>query len=87
MDLVRNKALMKSFIESQLAYFVWMCCNQASINCINYLLEHTLLHGKQSTFEQFPEKDSSARICLRNLRILATELHGAKEILAAFNNV
>ena len=63
-----------------------MCCDKTSDNRINHLQERairTVYNKNVSTFEKLPEKDNSAAIHVRNLRILATELYKTKENLAA----
>ena len=69
---------MKSFIETQFAYYplVWMCCNKTSDNHINHLhgrALRTVYNDNVSTFEKILEKDNSVTIQVRNLRILSTE--------------
>ena len=88
MSLERRRVLMKSFIESQFAYcpLVWMCCDGTSDNRINHLLESALrsvYNDNVSKFEKLLEKDNSVKIHVRNLTILAKELHKTKENLAA----
>ena len=88
MSLKSRGVLMKSFIESQFAYcpLVWMCCDKASDNCINHLRERalrTVYNDNVSTLEKLLEKDSSVKIHVRKLRILATELYKTKKNLAA----
>ena len=76
MSLERRRVLMKSFIESQFAYcpLVWVCCDKTSDNRINHLHKRaprTVYNDNVSTFEKLLEKDNSAAIRVRNLRILA----------------
>ena len=79
---------MKTFIEPQFANcpLVWMCCDKTSDNRINHLHERalrTVYNDNVSTFKKLLEKDNSGTIHVRNLRIVATELHKTKENLAA----
>ena len=63
-----------------------MCCDKTSDNRINHLHELALrpvYNDNLLTFQKLLEKDHSATIHVRNLRILATELCKAKENLAA----
>ena len=85
-SLRRRGGLMKSFIESQFAYcpLVWMCCDKISDNHINHLHQRaTVYNDNVSTLEKLLEKDNCVTIYIRNLRILATELYGTRENLAA----
>ena len=67
---------MKAFIESQFAYcpLVWMFCSRSSNNPINHLHKRELrivCNDHSSTFEDLLEKDNSASIHHRNIRLLA----------------
>ena len=77
---------MKAFIESQFAYcpLVWMFCSRSSNNPINHLHKRELrivCNDHSSTFEDLLEKDNSASIHHRNIRLLAIQLYKAQLIL------
>ena len=60
-----------------------MCCDKASDNRINHLHKRAFKTAYTvSTFEKFQEKDNFVTVHVKNLRILATELHKTKENLA-----
>ena len=57
---------------------VWMCHNGANNNKINRLRERCLqivYNDKQSSFNEFLERDGSVSIHMRNIQILATEMY------------
>ena len=74
------RLLMKSFVESQLAYcpLVWMLCSRTLNTKIDKLQERALriLYDDDiSTFEQLLEKDNSTTIHDRNIKLLAKEMY------------
>ena len=88
MSLEHRRILMKSFIESQFAYCPseWVCydktCDNRKITYTNVHLGRFTVRFKVSTFEKLLINNNSVTIHVRNLRILATELHKTKENLA-----
>ena len=83
LNLERRRSLIKTFTESQFAYcpLVWMFFSRRSNNRINHLHERTLrivYNDHSSTFEDLLAKDNSVSIHYRNIRLLAIELHKAK---------
>ena len=74
------RLLMKSFVESQLAYcpLVWMLCSRALNTRIDKLQERALriiYDDDISTFKQLLEKDNSVSIHDRNIKLLAKEMY------------
>ena len=79
---------MKAFIETQFACcpLVWMFCSRSSNNRINHLHEQTLrivYNDLSSTIEDLLVKDNSVSVHYRNIRLLAIELHKAKNKLSS----
>ena len=76
----KNRMIMKAFIESQFGYcpLVWMFHSRSLNNKINRIHERALritYNDKSSSFQNLLEKDNSATIHHRNIKILATETY------------
>ena len=79
MILSKKRTLMNAFFNSQLNFcrLVWMCHNLENNNKINGLHERCLriiYNDKQLSFNALLEKDGSASIHERNIKILAIEM-------------
>ena len=80
MTIECRRMLMKAFIESQFSYcpLVWMCFNRICNNHINHLYERALkivYNDNVSSFEDLLQRDKSASILHRNIRLLGIELY------------
>ena len=65
-----------------------MCCDKTSDNRINHLHERALrmvYNDNVSACINVSEKDNSATIHVRNIRMLVTEMYNTKENLAEKN--
>ena len=85
LNFSKFKLLIKSFVESQLAYcpLVWMLCSRTLNNKINKLQERALrilYDDDTSTFEQLLVRDNSITVHDRNIKLLAKEIY--KEIMS-----
>ena len=79
MILSKKRTLMNAFFNSQLNFcrLVWMCHNWENNNRINGLRERCLriiYNDKQLSFNALLEKDGSASIHEKNIKILAIEM-------------
>ena len=80
MNVDKKRMIMKAFIESQFGYcpLVWMFHSRSFNNKINRIHERALritYNDKLSSFQNLLEKDNSATIHHRNMKILATETY------------
>ena len=80
LNFLKFRLLIKSFVESQLAYcpLVWMLCSRILNKKINKLQERALrilYNDDILTFEQLLEKDNSITVHDRNIKLLAKEMY------------
>ena len=83
----RRRTLIKTFTESQFAYFplIWMFCQRFSNTRINHLHERALrivYNDNESTFEVLLKKDNSLSIHHKNIWLLGIELYKVKNNLS-----
>lgn len=79
-NISKWRILMIAFCQSQFRYypFLWMCNNCANNSKINRLHKYCLqkiYSNKESLSETLLEKDGTVSIHIRNLLILATDVH------------
>ena len=82
-NLSKRKILMNAFFDSQFKYcpLISMCHSRSNKSKINRLDERWLriiYNGKQSSFKELFEKDSSISIHEKNVQILATEMYNIR---------
>ena len=87
MSLSKKRSLMNAFFNSQFNYcpLIWMCHSRENNNKVNRLHERCLriiYNDKRSSFNALLEKDGSASIHERNIKILATEMFKVSKNLA-----
>ena len=80
MDLLKRCLLINSFFKTQFNYCpsIWMSHSRENNSKINRLHERYLraiYNDKQSSFNEFLEKDGSVSIHEQNLQVLATEMY------------
>ena len=82
-----KRTLLKSFLESQFAYFplTWMFCSRKNNNRINQLHERALrivYVDDTSTFKELLKRDNSVCIHHRNIQSLALEMFKSQKGLS-----
>ena len=80
MNLLKRCLLINSFFKTQFNYCpsIWMSHSRENNSKINRLHERCLraiYNDKQSSFNEFLEKDGSVSIHEQNLQVLATEMY------------
>ena len=80
MNLLKRCLLINSFFKTQFNYCpsIWMSHSRENNSKINRLHERYLraiYNDKQSSFNEFLEKDGSVSIHEQNLQVLATEMY------------